>query len=117
MIRKAIISAALAFAVSGALAATCTDGGNTYKAVERISANVVYAESGAGAVIVVCSMDMAVEATDPGGAEYPAKDFAVGLNPNRSEYDLSELASLMRSMGLSAKTTPFSSRGCVCATK
>lgn len=114
-----IMAGALAlFAVAApASAANCTDGGGSYSAIERISANVVYAESGARALIAVCSMGMAVEATDPGGAEYPAKDFAAGLNPNRSDYDLTELANLMRSMGLDAKPTPFSSESCVCATK
>ena len=105
----------MTLAATGAQAASCTDGGSTYTSVERISANVVYAEDGARAIIAVCSMDMAVEATDPGGAEYPARDFAAGLNPNNADYDLTELASLMRSMGLEAQTTPFSSKGCVCA--
>ncbi|MEC7764205.1 MAG: hypothetical protein VX874_20045 [Pseudomonadota bacterium] len=116
MMKPILILACMAAPLT-AQAATCTDGGGSYSAVERLSANVVYAEQGARAVIAVCSMNMAVEATDPGGAEYPAKEFATGLNPNRSDYDLTELASLMRSMGLEASTTPFSSNGCVCATK
>lgn len=111
----ALAAMSLGFA-HGALAASCSDGGVSYSAIERINPNVVYAESGARAVIAVCSMNMAVEATDPGDAEYPAKEFAVGLNANRSDYDLTELANLMRSMGLEARTTPFSSNGCVCAT-
>ncbi|MBV7409461.1 hypothetical protein [Maritimibacter sp. DP1N21-5] len=111
-----LIAAALVVAPVTVQAANCTDGTNSYTAIERVNPNVVYAENGGTAIIAVCSMDMAVEATDPGGAEYPARDFAAGLNPNNAQYDLTELASLMRSMGLAAQTTPFSSKGCVCAT-
>ncbi|WP_298491900.1 hypothetical protein [uncultured Maritimibacter sp.] len=116
MMKHIVLAALVAVTPIAAQAASCSDGGSSYTAIERVNPNVVYAERGATAIIAVCSMDMAVEATDPGGAEYPAREFATGLNPNNAQYDLTELANLMRSMGLAAQTTPFSSKGCVCAT-